>query len=178
MKSLINSVVLSAAIIVASQCYAQQLQNSLTETANFSVVFQSGSTGSFTTIFAGAESIPETAEAENYSVRVTKTGAGTSTYILNRKIAKERKQEQLLEDIRSVVRIYPNPATDLLRIRTGRNFKISNVVIVSITGSVVKSVPIGATSEATVDISTLVPGIYFITIQGAEYTVTEKFIKR
>ena len=68
--------------------------------------------------------------------------------------------------------VYPNPATDQLRIKMNAN--LAQVSIYSVTGQLVKSVNY---SGETIDISTIPSGLYIIKVSNNEEIKTATFIK-
>jgi len=71
----------------------------------------------------------------------------------------------------NAVSMYPNPADNLLNIRSAQS--INNIKIVSVIGQEVKSVN-PATNQITLDISNLESGIYFVTITTENGSVIKK----
>lgn len=68
-------------------------------------------------------------------------------------------------------RIYPNPAKDILNIKT--NDKILKVEIFNTSGQLIKT-----TKESKIDISTFPSGIYILNVMTEYKVITEKFIKK
>lgn len=73
----------------------------------------------------------------------------------------------------ALVRIYPNPTSTLLTIDT--ELVIKEVVVIDITGQIIKSVVPKANK---IDVSDLSNGIYFIKVVGEEQTIILKFVKQ
>ncbi len=71
----------------------------------------------------------------------------------------------------NAVSMYPNPADNLLNIRSAQS--INNIKIVSVIGQEVKSVN-PAANQITLDISNLESGIYFVTISTDNGSVIKK----
>ena len=73
-----------------------------------------------------------------------------------------------------MIRVYPNPASEMLNIRyPGMNrIAISNIV-----GQQVRYLEFRTTGEKVFDVSGLNTGVYFITLETADGTVSTKFIK-
>ena len=69
--------------------------------------------------------------------------------------------------------IYPNPTSTLLTIDT--ELVIKEVVVIDITGQIIKSVVPKANK---IDVSDLSNGIYFIKVVGEEPTIIQKFVKQ
>ncbi len=74
----------------------------------------------------------------------------------------------------STVTVYPNPVTDRLTLDMTDGKEVGTVYVFDSKG---KSV-LTASNSATLDISTLPPGIYFIKLQGDKEVQTSKFIKQ
>ncbi len=75
------------------------------------------------------------------------------------------------------LRVYPNPATNELRIRN-YELGIKEVKIFTIMGEAVLQPTIKQLSNLTIDISSLAKGIYFIQIKTQNQLLTTKFIKQ
>jgi uncharacterized repeat protein (TIGR01451 family) len=73
------------------------------------------------------------------------------------------------------VHIYPNPAGDVLHIDI-TNGSYETCTITNSIGSVVSSTPLQAASNA-VNLSSLTPGLYCITLRGSAGVVVQKFVK-
>jgi hypothetical protein len=70
--------------------------------------------------------------------------------------------------------IYPNPANTVLNIENMEN--ASKVEIFNVVGSVVKTIEVGS-QNATIDVSGLNKGIYFVSVYNETGVQTTKFIK-
>lgn len=70
--------------------------------------------------------------------------------------------------------VFPNPTTDHVTVRTGSNMP-ETASIYSVDGKMVKQQTIS--SEASIDISTLPQGVYFIRLQGRAGVRSEKIVK-
>ncbi|GEQ85607.1 hypothetical protein ULMS_11150 [Patiriisocius marinistellae] len=70
-----------------------------------------------------------------------------------------------------MIKIYPNPTSQLLNIETN-NLVMDNVVIRSISGKTLLQ-----TSNKQIDISNFSAGVYFITIETTQGTITKKIVK-
>ncbi len=71
--------------------------------------------------------------------------------------------------------VYPNPATNVLTIKTEQPTK-SNLSISNVLGEVVFTTLI-TTANTDIDISSLPKGVYFIKLQTATQSINKKFIK-
>jgi len=76
----------------------------------------------------------------------------------------------------SRVNIFPNPTSDKLNIELLDNVNISNIEIINIQGSLIKSQSI-TNNQHTIDVSDLSAGIYFCVFKTNEGTQTLKLIK-
>ncbi|NOY51201.1 MAG: T9SS type A sorting domain-containing protein [Chlorobi bacterium] len=72
-----------------------------------------------------------------------------------------------------MISLFPNPATDFIRIKTKTRFNIQRINIVDVMGSIVYQ---GDASDR-IDISNLDPGVYFINIMGNNSRASSRFIK-
>lgn len=73
--------------------------------------------------------------------------------------------------------IYPNPANDLLSISSGNKVAFNHISLVDINGRLVKSHTFNAVTEASINVSDLNAGIYFMKIKTAEGVLDKKIIK-
>ena len=75
--------------------------------------------------------------------------------------------------------IYPNPASEFIRIQTG-DLKTEDVQLrlTDITGKVVLNQQFNRSRELQLDVSEQTPGVYFVNILGAEAVYTAKLIIR
>ena len=97
----------------------------------------------------------------------------TSTATLT--FSKKRNEMQSNNGTGSVVKIYPNPSSDILSIEFSEDVGINAITIESIDGSVVYR---QSSLLSTIDISNLKNGIYIIKFQNkSEVVSTKKFIK-
>lgn len=78
---------------------------------------------------------------------------------------------------KDVFNIYPNPASEMLYIEMPMSVNQVEATIYNVLGSVVGTHAIAA-SNATIDISGLKQGVYFITITAENHLQTIKFIKK
>lgn len=74
-----------------------------------------------------------------------------------------------------LVRMYPNPTNDILRIHTGSEKPIS-IEVISINGQLLYTTIYHGSSQ-TLDLSSLQKGIYFITVRSEDFVSTRKIIK-
>ena len=73
----------------------------------------------------------------------------------------------------SAISIYPNPATTVLNVEAEG---FSTIEMVNVLGQVVYSA--NATSNMQINVSNLDNGVYFVRLNGANGTATQKFIKK
>jgi len=76
----------------------------------------------------------------------------------------------------SYFRIYPNPASGILKIESKQNIEVQSISIYNTLGQVVLVVP-NAKATKVVDVSGLQTGNYFIKIHTDKGTSNAKFIK-
>ena len=72
------------------------------------------------------------------------------------------------------VMIYPNPASDVVKVTTV-NGQQSTVRIYNILGMLVEEIEINS-NETEINVSDYNPGVYFFNIQSEEFNVTKKII--
>ncbi len=74
-----------------------------------------------------------------------------------------------------IARVFPNPATDLLRVSFVQNCQDASVAILNMGGQKVRQISAsGGTGEYTIDVSTLPQGIYLLRVQCGNSLQTEK----
>ncbi len=76
----------------------------------------------------------------------------------------------------SKVQIYPNPAADILVINIAQS-AYSSYTITNNVGQVIAQQQL-IVPQTNIDVKSLVPGLYYITLRGAEGVKVEKFVKR
>lgn len=70
--------------------------------------------------------------------------------------------------------VYPNPATDVLHIRSGENERIDRVAVYNLTGQMI----VENRFAQQIDVAHLPVGVYLIEIESNGASVTKKFIKK
>ncbi|HPX58952.1 MAG TPA: T9SS type A sorting domain-containing protein, partial [Bacteroidales bacterium] len=75
----------------------------------------------------------------------------------------------------TTITVYPNPSNDQLKIETG-NEVIKEIILYDLTGKQIKHLLINEIN-ASIDISDLYKGMYFIQIKTEKGEVKKKFIK-
>lgn len=85
----------------------------------------------------------------------------------------------LLEIEETMIQVYPNPAPDLLTISVGNatQSKPLSVTVIDVMGQVVFVETVSDT-EMSLDVSRLLPGVYFIRLEQEDFWGTRKFVKR
>lgn len=73
--------------------------------------------------------------------------------------------------------VYPNPAKELISISNPKNILINGIKIVDVNGRVVKQIDVKNIANTQINVSDLTSGIYFMTINSDQGTVTKKIIK-
>ncbi|HDS08512.1 MAG TPA: T9SS type A sorting domain-containing protein [Bacteroides sp.] len=77
-------------------------------------------------------------------------------------------------DRKGLVAVYPNPATDLLTVQYPGIYRIA---ISNIVGQRVKTLEFQATGHKVFDVSDLKTGLYFMTLETADGSISTKFIR-
>jgi len=74
--------------------------------------------------------------------------------------------------------VYPNPVNAILSITIPENENVNSISIYSLNGELVQFE--SATSNGTIqlDVTALVSGVYFVTVQGDNFLINEKIIKQ
>jgi len=99
--------------------------------------------------------------------------AGSICYIDNIGFVSEQSSVKKVNNV--ILSIYPNPAKDVITIQYP---EISRVTITNVIGQRIKSLEFMAVSYKVVDVSSLEPGLYFLTLDTAEGIVSTRFIKQ
>ena len=76
---------------------------------------------------------------------------------------------------------YPNPTADILNFSTQRIFTINTTAkVTNALGEVVDiyNIDVSPDRRASINVSDLTPGIYFITLENCKYDCTQKFVKK
>lgn len=73
--------------------------------------------------------------------------------------------------------IYPNPATNTIRVATGNNTETLQANIYNVSGQVVQHTTVSG-KTATLNISNLPTGMYYLKLKGAHTAAAGKFMKR
>lgn len=78
------------------------------------------------------------------------------------------------DNLSEVISIYPTPAVDVLNIKVPSNIEVSGITLYDILGK-----NTGATySNGTVDVSNLSRGVYLLTVNTNEGTLTQRVVKK
>jgi len=77
--------------------------------------------------------------------------------------------------LQNKIQVYPNPARDMLKIKTENNQKTSSVSLYSSTGIFIKQIEMNSNSE--INVSQLSKGVYILKIQTGNSSSSTKFIK-
>ena len=104
----------------------------------------------------------------NNQERVLEVGTHSDTIVLVDPI---NKVDEL--DLSDKIQIFPNPANNLLNIKTD-NLEIQNVLIINQLGQVVFSLKVPNPSQVQIDVESLPCGIYFTKIQTNQGFLTKK----
>lgn len=97
----------------------------------------------------------------------------SGTYYVDDFVVTQLPSTGIEEHSNSAIRIYPNPATDVLNISSDN--EILNAEILNIDGQLVKTI---SGNYRNVGISELSNGLYFVNVYTANGKVTHKFIKK
>jgi Secretion system C-terminal sorting domain/YHYH protein len=107
---------------------------------------------------------------------VTPTGTTTTNYNGPAQCTVPNLDEEKFIAIEQNIKLYPNPATDILKINLGNDALISdvqNIYIYDLKGSLISKTP---KFESSLDIKNLSKGTYFVKIQFSNSVVTKKLI--
>jgi len=73
--------------------------------------------------------------------------------------------------------VYPNPATDIVRISNEANLAINEVTIADLNGRTVKSVKLNGETAAQINIADLSAGVYMLNISSDQGGAVKKIVK-
>lgn len=138
--------------------------------------------------------VERSSDAKNWTSFAMIEGAGTSNSINNYSVTDENPKGNItyyrlkqfdfdgsvtIHDIISVsrnasgdVRMYPNPAKDQVKITASE--EISHIDLISVSGTIAKSIDVFGSTETNVNLSDVANGVYLATI----YTQNERIVKR
>lgn len=77
----------------------------------------------------------------------------------------------------SSIRLYPNPTSNTLNIRIDNDAKVEKILVFSTRGKMVQSLEVNA-SDASIDVSKLEPGMYFVRFESNGLAFTKRFVKQ
>jgi len=80
-----------------------------------------------------------------------------------------------LKEIGSNVKVYPNPAQDLMFVQSP---EMTSLAISNLLGQTVKTFNFDQVNSKTINVAELQSGIYFITVESATGSFTSKFMKK
>jgi len=192
-------------LYTTSEAYPGGYPDALTELASEEVTFEENGEGLFmmklvdinATVPAGSELVVEisgeffiggnTAGSTGPSYLMSETcGAPTPTnvadidfddvnYVIN---VIGGGEPAGLEDIyRNDFTVYPNPADNVLNVKGG-SLALDKIEISDLNGRIVKSLSLGGTAEASINISELASGIYMATVSSDNQVMTKKIVKK
>lgn len=75
----------------------------------------------------------------------------------------------------SQVVIYPNPTSDILNVRIPSSIEVTNVALFDLLG---KNTGVSFSNNGTIDISNLSRGVYLLSLETTEGTLTQKVVKQ
>jgi hypothetical protein len=84
---------------------------------------------------------------------------------------------QISDQTASAIYFYPNPANDVLTIKSRGN-NMESVSVLSVQGSLIREIHVDNKNEYTIDISDLTSGIYILKMETNNHSYFSKFIKQ
>lgn len=73
--------------------------------------------------------------------------------------------------------VYPNPASNVVTVTNDANIQIKKIKMVDLNGRTVKALNLNGVTSSQITISDLNSGVYFMSIETTEGTVTRKIVK-
>lgn len=136
------------------------------------------------TINAEGSSVSTGSLNVSYSIGETVVGTETGTIILTQgfqqptfMVDEEPPPALGLENITSQIEVYPNPASDFVNFRNGdMNIEKMEITIYNLSGQI-QDLALIQDEEIKIDIRTLVPGEYFIRLEGPNQYALFKLLK-
>ena len=80
-------------------------------------------------------------------------------------------------DLLNSVSLFPNPTKDYFEIKLNSGVENLNIEILNQLGSIVKTIPAGATDHVSVNINDLSSGVYYIVVKTPFGSVTKRLSK-
>ncbi len=108
-------------------------------------------------------------EVEDYMVNITNGSTGFSTTAFS-----TEKADVIGNEPADVLSVYPNPASDFIKVTLARGENLS-FVITNFAGQVVKT---GKVSDKMINISNLDNGIYIVQVNDGQRNITTKLVKK
>ncbi len=107
----------------------------------------------------------------------------TSTILFDNYVSRAVATSNLLSNetfvpVNDVISIYPNPAKDVLNIKSSGSADINTVQVVDLNGRQVISKSFNNVIDAQINVNELSDGMYLINITSGETTITKKFLKQ
>ncbi len=121
------------------------------------------------------------AKPDAVSIWFTSGGAGMTTcvndhylYLDDLELHYEPRTTSIAQPLLSgYVRLYPNPAGEMLRLEYERQVEVYDIRLTDISGRVVRIYP---ASDTALDLAGLSPGLYFVAINAAEGRMVERVV--
>lgn len=83
------------------------------------------------------------------------------------------------ENVSNSLRVYPNPATEIIQVEIPEGTSNRVISILDVTGTIILKFDVENNIEITLDISTLAPGLYFVDLEENQQRVSSaRFIKQ
>lgn len=82
------------------------------------------------------------------------------------------------ENLTSRFSVFPNPASNLVKISSDSNTLVDGVKITDLNGRTVKTVSLNKVANAEINISDLASGVYLMNISSENGTATKKIVKK
>ncbi len=166
-----ENLVLNTPEIVYNKIY--EVSNTITAHQNYNV----GLNRDITLNAGNMVEILANSHIESGSVfRAMIEGCNNNTVFRKESVAKNTKPINLDKEEQTNLKIYPNPAKDVINVANSAD-TIENVTITDMNGRVVKQVVLGV-NEGQINISDLSQGVYILNATSNGKTVTEKIVKQ
>lgn len=135
-------------------------------------VFDLPASGTFSVSATGAELAPGLIVQYGFIVRGVNANPADEAALGSVVIGSAYLSTESIESASEVISVYPNPASSVVNFTT--NEPVQAYQVINIAGEVMLT----GTNASTIDVSTLVAGIYFIEVSYLDRARTIKFVKK
>lgn len=82
-------------------------------------------------------------------------------------------------NINAAIKVYPNPAKDVISLENSGNFQLLDAEIIDITGKIIQRIDLSSMNVIqTITLSNYASGVYYVRVNALNTTITKKIIKQ